>query len=336
MNSKIFKIMSPIHSFKLAILSRIKAFFYPIEGALEKIMLLEGRRLSAENKSKNKLARLTDVEFQIYSQWGEDGILSWLVDSIPSIPNSYVEFGVSDYKESNTRFLLSTRSWCGTIFDGSEKNILDIRNSDIYWRHNLNAQRAFITKDNINELISNAGLKGAIGILSIDIDGNDYWVWNSIKVIRPVIVVCEFNAVFGDIHRISTPYRHDFDRSKAHFSCLFFGASLMALIHLGKELGYTFVGTNSAGGNAFFILNEFALNIQDRISGFWAYPSLSREGRDESGELNYLTGPKRAEFIKNLKVENLTTGDLVTIESLGALESGEWQRCEARNLSQII
>jgi hypothetical protein len=319
-----------IKNLKLKIRNYLRSYFTPVDEVQNKILLLEGKRMSDENKKKIVIDRLCDVEFQIFSQWGEDGIISWLIDAMPGIPNSYIEFGVSNYKEANTRYLLASRNWKGIIFDGSMQNILDIRASDIYWRHTLNAECAFITKDNINRLISDAGMTGSVGILSIDIDGNDYWVWQSISVVRPVIVICEYNAIFGDIHEITIPYKFDFERSKAHYSCLFFGASLMALVRLGVELGYKFIGTNSAGGNAFFVLNEYAQFIDSRILGVWAFPSLSREGRNKSGELNYLNGIDRAESVKNMEVLNVLTSTVNSIEAFGNLYSAEWQRSEPR------
>ena len=84
---------------------------------------------------------------------GEDGILSWLTDLIENIPKTFIEFGVSDYQESNTRYLLQSRNWSGLVLDGLEENITHIRQQNYYWRHELIAKRAFIDCGNINNLI---------------------------------------------------------------------------------------------------------------------------------------------------------------------------------------
>ena len=108
-------------------------------------------------------------------------------------------------------------------------------------------------KESINQLIGDSGFSGKIGILSIDIDGNDYWVWESISVVDPVIVVVEWNSVFGPKHAVTTPYSAEFNRAKAHYSCLYWGASMRAFEILGERKGYQLVGSNALGNNIFFI-----------------------------------------------------------------------------------
>ena len=113
-----------------------------------------------------------------------------------------------------------------------------------------------IDRDNINDLISTSGFGSEIGILSIDIDGNDYWVWQAIDCVQPRILILEYNALFGPDAAISVPYDASFVRSRAHYSNLFWGASLEALTRLSKQKGYALVGCNSAGNNAFYIRHD--------------------------------------------------------------------------------
>lgn len=171
--------------------------------------------------SKGKLNNLHEAEFKIYSQWGDDGIIQYLVRNISIRNQSFLEFGVSDYRESNTKFLLLNNNWKGVVFDSDEKNITKIRQAEWYWRHDVGALPVWVTRENINEQLSSAGLRGDIGLLHIDIDGNDYWVWESITEILPTIVCIEYNSVFGSERAVSVPYRPDFDRFKAHDSGLF-------------------------------------------------------------------------------------------------------------------
>ena len=112
---------------------------------------------------------------------------------------------MEDYSEANTRFLLVNNFWRGLIIDGEKTNMNKVRNSDLYWKSNLTAIDAWVDKESINQLIGDSGFSGKIGILSIDIDGNDYWVWESISVVDPVIVVVEWNSVFGPKHAVTTP-----------------------------------------------------------------------------------------------------------------------------------
>lgn len=291
---------------------------------MERQGILLAAILAKPNRARDRLRGLHEVEFCLFSQWGEDGIIDWLIDRLPGIPRTFIEFGVENYQESNTRLLLQLRNWRGLVLDGSQKHIDDIKDQEIYWKHELSAVCAFIDKDNINGLISNAGLSGDVGLLSVDIDGNDYWVWKAIEVVNPVIVVCEYNAVLGDIHSVSVPYQATFQRTKADPSNLYFGASIRALIALGKSKGYTFVGSTSTGANAFFIRNDCADLIVSALDGIYAFPSKFREARDGNGRLLYLNGDRRRELIDGLPFVDPTSGKSVDLSALGNIYSQNW------------
>lgn len=190
----------------------------------------------------------------MFSQFGDDGIIQYLehVLGIGPAHKVFIEFGVQDYTESNTRFLLLSDNWRGLVLDGSRAHVDCVRCDPISWRHDLTAAHAWIDRDNINDLIAIHGCAGEIGLLSIDLDGNDYWVWEAIRVVDPIIVVAEYNAVFGSRHAVTVAYDPQFDRTKAHDSNLYWGALLPALHFLAAKKGYAFVGTNSAGNNAYF------------------------------------------------------------------------------------
>lgn len=312
-----------IKFFKKNIKNFITKNFLPKENEKNKILLAQS--IALRNRSLNSINEIGDVEFSCFSQYGEDGIIDWLVSRLPTIPKKFVEFGVEDYRESNTRLLLQLRNWQGLIIDGSKEFIQDIMNQDISWRHYVKAVCKYITKENINSLIEKNNMSDDIGLLSIDIDGNDYHVWQSINVIKPAIVVIEYNAVFGDIHSVTVPYRPDFLRNKAHFSTLYFGASLPALIMLGKEKGYTFVGTNTIGANAFFIRNDLASHITSQIKSISAYPSIFRESRNHDGKLSLLEGNKRSEIIKNCPLYDIKNRKKTSIDELRKIYSSNWQ-----------
>jgi hypothetical protein len=314
--------------------NQISASIEPLRALSRRQLLLQARMLADQNREKLKISSLADVEFQVSSQWGEDGIIDWLVSALPDTPKSFIEFGVENYTEANTRFLLEMRNWAGLILDGSAAHMENVKEQSIYWRHQLSVVCAFIDSSNINALIEQAGFKGEIGLLSVDIDGNDYWVWDAISVVNPVIVVAEYNAVFGDIHAISVPYKPDFVRTKAHYSNLYFGASLPALVHVARQKGYKMVGTNSAGCNAFFIRNDHADVVLQRIAETKIFPSKFRESRDPDGKLTYQSGAQRSQQLANLPVVlvNENSNTETSIAELGELLSSEWQRGEARVL----
>ena len=205
-------------------------------------------------------------------------------------------------------------NWCCALY--FSYNINYIKNDSIYWRHDLQAINAFITKDNINNLIRSSGVGGDIGVLSLDIDGNDYWVWEAIDCISPRIVICEYNSVFGPDLEITIPYKSTFLRSTAHHSCLFFGASLGALCGLARRKGYVFVGSNSAGCNAFFVREDVAreLPIETAESGY--VESRIRESRDGNGNLNHVAGRDRLTLIQEMMAFDLQSGTEKKIKDL--------------------
>lgn len=268
----------------------------------EETKLLFGKVLADSIANRKHVADLSQVEFRVFSQFGDDGIIQYLISQLrPKIP-AFVEFGVQNYREANTRFLLQNNNWCGLVIDSSCEDIDAIKNDWYYWRHSLTALCKLVTRDNINALLLGSGMEGEIGLLHIDIDGNDYWVWEAIDVIQPVIVIAEYNSLFGRDRAITIPYSDNFNRVDAHFSGLYFGASLKALDLLARRKGYYFAGSNSAGVNAYFIRKDRA-GLVAEISVTDGYvESLFRQNRNNRGELEYMANEKAIEKIRGLPV----------------------------------
>ena len=290
----------------------------------ERALFLQGQIAARSQPKQRRLRDLADAEFRVYSQWGEDGIIEWLVSQV-EVPNRrFIEFGVEDFREANCRFLLRHRGWKGFVMDGSESNMASLRKDPIHWMYDLTAQAAFVTAENICGLIADAGFAGRVGLLSIDLDGNDYWVWKAIDNVDAAIVVCEYNAVFGDRHALSIPYNPGFERGAAHSSGLYWGSSIEALRQLSAERGYVFVGTNSAGMNAFFVKQELAAPVLDKLAETKAYPSRYRESRNETGKLTFVGGVERLSVIGDMPVVNVTTGATLTLRAVDRPYSAAW------------
>jgi hypothetical protein len=199
--------------------------------------------------------RIRDVGYRVFSQFDEDGIIQWLIRQV-EIPNeTFIEIGVEDYRESNTRYLLEKSNWKGLILDGDGAAETYLAVSRLRGWFTIDFKKAFVTVDNVNELL--AGHAGDIGLLSIDVDGVDYHLWKAVKVVSPRIVIIEYQMNFGPEKQITVPYRADFERRQHHYSMLCAGVSLAALVELGNQLGYRFVGTSS-GYNAFFVREDVA------------------------------------------------------------------------------
>jgi hypothetical protein len=232
---------------------------------------------------------LRNAEFTVFSQFGEDGILQFLVQRVPIENEIFVEFGVEDYHESNTRFLLVHDNWRGLIIDGGTTHVEFLRATGLGWRHHIDAVTAFIDRENIDGLIRSTGIEGDIGVLSVDIDGNDYWVLERIDVVSPRILIVEYNSVFGPEAAITVPYDPGFVRGEQHPSWLYWGASLAALTRLADRKGYALVGGNRAGNNAFYVRRD-VLGELPEVSVEEAYaPSRFRESRGPDGELSYIS-----------------------------------------------
>lgn len=275
---------------------------------LERLQLLAGRLAAERSRSLPPDAPLSAAEFRAYSQWGEDGIVQFLLKHVPVEREIFVEFGVQDYSEAITRFLLMNDNWKGLILDGSEEWMSAVMQSDLAWRHDLTARSAWITAENINDLIASAGISGDIGLLSVDVDGVDYWIWKAIECVRPRIVVCEYNSLFGPIAPVTMAYDPAFQREKAHASCVLYGMSIAAAHALGKEKGYRLVGSNTAGNNAFFVREDVAGTLPARGPEEAWRKSRFREARGPGGALLHASHDSAREIIREGIVFDLRTG----------------------------
>jgi len=296
--------------------SRLRRELNAVRGEIDSLKILAAQPLIQKIRNDISITSLRDVEFKVFSQFGDDGIIQYLIHRLAPLPDSFVEFGVENYRESNTRFLLLNNNWRGAVLDGSQSCVDQIRGDEIYWRHTLTAKCAWITRDNINDLIRGAGFSGEIGLLNIDIDGNDYWVWEKSDVVDPVITIVEYNSIFGPDLAVTIPYDPKFNRHRSHFSGQFWGASLSALAILAKRKGYSFIGCNSAGNNAYFVRSNKIDNLpvltpqQAFVDARW------RDSRDKKGKLTHLTGAERLQPIAHMEVYDLKQDKLAPLGSL--------------------
>ena len=277
---------------------------------VDKKLLLEAKRISLLNKKTKIIKDLSDVEFKVYSQWGEDGIIDWLINKLPQIPKKFLEIGTQDYKESNTRFLLINRNWDGFLIEADKDAIKNIKSQRVYWRYNLTVINEFITKDNINNIIRKNDIPKKLGLLSLDIDGVDYWILTKLSTLDPSIIICEYNSLFGQKKSVTVPYKKNFIRSKEHYSNLYYGASIQAFVGLMKKKNYHLLGTNSAGNNAFFIRKNLWKYMSNIILKKKIFKSKFRESRDQKGSLNFLDKKNSLKLINNKYIIDLKDGNI--------------------------
>lgn len=274
-------------------------------------LLATGAMLSKQQWLLN-CNNINDYEFKIFSQFGDDGIIQYLIKYIPIENEIFIEFGVENYIESNTRFLLMNNNWCGFVMDGSDSAMNELRNQSWYWKYSLTHKAVFIDKDNINGLLENTGFSN-IGLLHIDLDGNDYHIFSAIDLskINPSIIILEYNSVFGVDRSITVPYDKNFVRRDAHYSNLFWGASLSALHYAATKKGYSLICCNLAGNNAYFVRKDLLNAKIKELTIEQAYKeSRHRESRNKDYSLSYLIGKERLNIIKGLNVMNVISDEV--------------------------
>lgn len=221
-------------------------------------------------------------EFSVYSQNGEDGILLYIFSKIGTTNRVLVEFGIGDGRECNAANLLINFGWSGLLMEISSNKADAARQYyDLMLashKDKLQITQAQVQPDNINQLLQQHSISQQIDLLSIDIDGNDYWVWEAIEAINPRVVVIEYNASLGSEESLSVKYHRDFDRFKFHHSGYYHGASLLALSKLAQRKGYVLVGCDLSGVNAFFVKENIAQDKLPSLNSQQAYyPMYKRE-----------------------------------------------------------
>ena len=227
-------------------------------------------------------------EYRVFSQHREDGIIDHLLNSIDDDLGIFVEFGFHP-DQCNCLNLAINRNFSGLFMDGSESGCANA--AEAYERLNLSGvqiRNVFIDRDNLDSLISDAGIKGEIDVLSLDVDGNDYWFWQTIECIDPRIVVIEYNATFGPDDAVSIPYDSNFIRYETHSSGFYHGCSLAAIEHLGKLKGYKLIGVDHTGVKAFLVKAHLCPDI----------PAVSAADcfKDNRGRLKYKNLSRAEQF----------------------------------------
>jgi len=191
---------------------------------------------------------LTRYEHRVFSQNGEDGVLAELLRRIGAASHWFVEFGIESGVEGNCVFLADVMGWSGLFLEPQQDACNELHrkysaNPAIHTRH------ALVRPENIEQLFAQADVPAEPDVLSIDVDGNDYWIWQALTIFSPRIVVIEYNAHWPLLKRWVQPY----DSERVWQGTDNYGASLGALRALGEEKGYRLVHTELTGNNAFFV-----------------------------------------------------------------------------------
>ena len=262
-------------------------------------------------KQYKNLKNLSEAEYKAFSQNGEDGIIDYLLCQLNINEPKFVEIGIGDYKESNTRLLFEIRNVSGLVID----SIDDLKNKMLknikLWRNNLTVVEKKVNSLNVNEILKSNNFSENLDLFSLDIDGIDYWIIKELPKNFAKIAVIEFNPNFGSSAKVTVPNIKEFDRSAYHYSNLCFGASLAAIIQIMYEKNFIFIGTNQFRCNAFFVNKDYIemikVNIPNQNNLDEFVNSYFRESRDNKGNLDYLNKKDIYEKIKDCDVIDLNS-----------------------------
>jgi len=287
-----------------------KLFYKPNQDGL-RLQAAYSHFFMARKQYKN-LKNLSDAEYKAFSQNGEDGIIDYLLHQLNINEPKFVEIGIGDYRESNTRLLFEIRNVNGLVIDAINDLKSKVLKNIKLWRNSLTVVEKKIDSSNINETLKIYNFDEKLDLFSLDIDGIDYWIINELPENFAKIAVIEFNPNFGSVAKVTVPNIKEFDRTSYHYSNLCFGASLAAIIQIMSKKNFVFIGTNQFKCNAFFVSKDYIeminVNIpnQNNIDEF--VNSHFRESRDKEGNLNYLNKKDVLEKIKDCEVIDLNSG----------------------------
>lgn len=210
------------------------------------------------NPKYNNSKRLNKHEYQVFSQNGEDGIIQEIFNRIGYNNKYFIEFGVENGLECNSTNLLY-KDWKGLWIEGSDRDCKQIseRFSNLLEVGRLKIKNTFINAENIESLFDEANAPAEPDLLSIDIDYNDYYVWQAITKYKPRVVIIEYNSIF----RPDTHFVVKYNPKRMWDKTSHFGASLLALEQLGNQKGYCLVSCIFTGSNAFFVRQDLVKDL---------------------------------------------------------------------------
>lgn len=260
-------------------------------GADQSVQLLLTERWRALHRAGDPLPSLTDVEATFFSQNGEDGVLLYLFALLGHGSRTAAEICAGDCIECCTANLVVNHGWFALMADGGAENIRRGREFYAHSRHRWFdppvLEHAWITAESAPELLVSAGVAESLDLLVVDLDGMDFWIWKALAGVRPRVVVIEVNPALGEVS-VTLAYRSDFAGPAVPVA----GTSLTAAVRLGRELGYTFAGTERFGINAFFVRDDVVPDglATPEVEDVLALASVRRS----AARLDTLLAPHRA------------------------------------------
>lgn len=250
-------------------------------------------------RSQADVPGLGRYEYSWLSQNGEDGILRYIFNEIGFESRWFVEFGFGAAQCNALRLMLK-EDFHGLLMDGSRENVRCFQHAARRLGiDRVTAVHTFITRENLQRLVQDNGVPRDVDLLSLDVDGNDYWFWEELECISPRVVCIEYNAGIGPELALTVPYDESFERYSKHASGFFYGASLAALEALGRRKGYYLIGCDSTGTNAFFLRDDIEIDGVPGLTASEAFrPHANWLGRG-------ISEAEQLEFMRSMPYEEI-------------------------------
>lgn len=251
----------------------LKSQFASLHKATQLSLILQyrGELRAFRSGLTNQLPSFDEVELRCCSQNGEDGILLYIFALIGTTNKKVVEICCGNGIECNAANLILHHGWYGLLIDGNARLIEE--GKKIYKQHKDTfsmppfLKHAWVTKYNVNEVIATEyGFSGEIDLLSLDMDGVDYWILKEIDIVSPRVIVLEYANIWHTSKSVTVPYDDNFDFRRYSHGFNFSGASLPAFIKILDTKGYRYVGSQSLGFNAFFVRNGIGEDCLPQVS----------------------------------------------------------------------
>jgi hypothetical protein len=236
---------------------------------VEQIQIANQYRLMKKTLTPTEMPTFRDVGFKVYSQFEEDGILLYIFSLIGSTNKRVVEICAGNGAECMAANLIINHGWDALLFEGN-KELADLgikffASNQSTWLHPPNFKQAWLTRENIDQLITENGFAGDIDLLSLDIDGNDYYIMEAINSVKPRVIICETHNVIPSDLALTIPYKSDFNRM-GDIHPDFMGVSLLAMKKLLNKRGYRLIGAHRFGFNAIFMLDGIGTEFFPEVS----------------------------------------------------------------------
>lgn len=216
---------------------------------------------------QGRVPALKDTGFSVFTQFEEDGLLLFIFAVLGTNGKSFIEIGSDDGVNSNCANLVLNFGWHGLFIDGNGRSIRRgrhfYRKYPTNWAYPPTFVRARVTRENVNQVIEEAGYEGEVDLLCIDIDGNDYWIWDAIDCVKPRVVMIETHVEFG-YRNIVVPYDPDYCYPGRHKH--YHGASPIAMNNLANRKGYRLVGANAYGFNTIYVRNDIGREVLPEVT----------------------------------------------------------------------